>query len=238
MLDVGCFFISSVAHAAIGELAGVDLILGHQFSPQRQLIGRAPIQIEDLVERTDVFFGRAMAIETPFHIQRVGFPRERHLVQLPVARDAADAMIDVDAVVEKNEVGGLIDPVPAQRLVAGKAVPDRSEDGSIFPDLRMAGHARFGGGHAGEGRFFDGRMTEAAIEAQAEDMMFMAEGHRLGERSHFPSCPRRPINGVQEPAASGNQKPDAENACSRNCIGAPAENLRHNRREFLATAMP
>ena len=135
MLNVECSFMSSVAHAAIGELRGVDLIIGHEFSPKHKLIGRAPIHVEDLVARTDVFFRCAMAIEAPFHIQRAGFPRELHLVQLAVASDAANPMIDVDAVIKKDEIGGLIDAVPMQRLVGGQTVADRGEQRSVFPDL-------------------------------------------------------------------------------------------------------
>ena len=102
----------------------------------------------------------------------------------------------------------------------------------------MTGHARFGGRHAGKGRFFDRRMAEAAIQPQTKDMVLVTERNRLCERSHFARCPRRPIDGVQDPAAPGNQKPEAEDACSRNRIGAPAENLRHKCRGPLATLMP
>ena len=103
---------SSVAHAAIGELLGVNLIFGDEFFSERELIGCRPVQIENFIARADVFFRRAMAVETPFHIQRVRLPGERHLIQLTVTRCAADAVVDMNAVVEKNKIRRVVDAIP------------------------------------------------------------------------------------------------------------------------------
>lgn len=139
-----------MAHAAIGELFGVNVIVGDQFLAERELIRRVPVHVENFVARADVFFRMTMTFETPLHVKRVRFPRERHLIQLSVARGAADAVIDVNAVVEKNEIRRVVHAIPMQRFILRQAFADGREHRRIFPDLRMAGHAGFGRRHSGE----------------------------------------------------------------------------------------
>lgn len=181
---------SSVTHAAIGQLPGVHAVFGHQFFPQRELVGRAPIQIKNLGARANVSFRRAMAIQTPFHIKRVGFPRQRHLIHLPMARRAANAVVHVHAVVKKDKIGRLIDTVPHQRAVVDEAIAYRREHGCGLPYLRMTRHARFSWRHAGESGLFDTCVAVAAIQTQPKNVMLMAERNRLIERHHFESRPR------------------------------------------------
>ena len=133
-----------MAHAAVGELFRVDLVSRHQCFAEDGLVRRAPVQVEYFVTGPDEFFRLAMAIEAPLHVERVRFPGKRHLIQLPVARGAADAMAHVDAVIEEDKIRRLIHPIPAQWLIVGQAVADRREHRGIFPDLRMAGHAGLG----------------------------------------------------------------------------------------------
>ena len=104
---------------------------------------------------------------------------KRHLVDAAVAGGAADALIHVDAVIEVDEFGKIMDAVPGNGLPVRKLSRTGSSMGLLDPDLRMAVHANLGGRHAGELRVFHGGMAIAAIDAQAADMVLMAEGHRL-----------------------------------------------------------
>ena len=152
-----------MAHAAIGELFGMDLIFGDKLSSERGLIRRGPVQIKNFVARADEFFRCAMAVEAPFHVKRVRLPGQRHSIELAVARRAADAMAYVNAVVEKNKIRRVVDAIPPERFVFREAVTDGREHGLVFPDLRMTRHAGLGRRHPGERGFFNGRVAEAAV---------------------------------------------------------------------------
>jgi hypothetical protein len=216
-----------VAHAAIGQLFGVNLVLLDEFASKRGLIGRDPVQIKNLLARADEFLRCAMTFQAPFHVERVGLPGERHLIELPVARRATDAVIHMDAVVEKNKIRRGIDARPAQWLLRGETFANGREQWRVLPDLRMAGHADFRRGNSGKRGFLDGCMAESAIEAESGDVMLVAEGDRLFERDVLARRPRRPVNRVQNSAAAGDQKNPGDNAAAGNGIGAPPENLRH-----------
>ena len=124
-----------MTHAAIGKLLRVNVIFRDQFPAQCHLICGLPFQIENLVTGTNVFLGRAVALQAPFHIERVRFPRERHLVQLPVAGNTTDAVIYVDAVIKEDKIRRAIDTVPFQPRVICQAVSHRGKHGRVFPNL-------------------------------------------------------------------------------------------------------
>src|ERR1022692_3641709 len=97
---------------AQGDLIGEDAAI-----LQLHLILRAGLfvaHVKHLVAGTEKFFRRAMAVQTPFHLQRVGRVGQRHLVHRPVATRTANAFIDMNAVVEINEVRKVVDPGPDQ----------------------------------------------------------------------------------------------------------------------------
>ena len=141
-----------MAHAAILELLGVNGVFLDQLPAEHELVRSRPIQIENFFARANKIFRRAMAIETPFHIKRVRLPGQRHLIKLAVAGRATDAVIDMDAVIEEDKVGRVVDAVPAQRLIVRQALAYRRQHRRVLPDLRMARHAGFGGRHSSEGR--------------------------------------------------------------------------------------
>ena len=120
-----------------------------------------------------------MAIEAPFHVECFGLPGEWHLVDRPVAGGAANAFVDVDAVIEEDEVGQVVHAGPAKRFIANKAVAHGRKHRGIGPELGMAGHARFGGGQAGEGGVFDGGVAVAAVNPQARSVVLVTERDRL-----------------------------------------------------------
>src|SRR4051812_17082631 len=72
-------FHSSVARRAAGEL--LNLIVGHEPGAELELIRRrSVIDAKDRFARADVALGIAVAIEAPFHLQRLGLPHQRHPV--------------------------------------------------------------------------------------------------------------------------------------------------------------
>ena len=66
--------------------------------------GWLPTHIGNLIVWPQIFLRIAVAIETPAHGQLFGLKHKGHLINLPVTRRAADALIHVNAVVEIYEI--------------------------------------------------------------------------------------------------------------------------------------
>ena len=96
------------------------------------------------------------------------------------------AFLHVDAVVEIDEAGQIIDPVPAERLVGAVTFADRLQHGAADPNLPVAVHAGFRGRNAGERGVFHRGMAIAAIDAQNADVVLVAEGDGLHHGSPMP----------------------------------------------------
>src|SRR4051812_9572125 len=139
-----------------------------------------------------------MAIETPTHVKRLRLPRDRHLVHGAVAGGAADAFPHVNAVIEKNEIGQLIDARPLNGLLTRQAIAHGRQDGRVPPHLRMTRHAGFRRWDARERRRFDRRMAVTAVDAESADVMLMTEGRGLGEWNILLRGIRRAIDGVDD----------------------------------------
>lgn len=120
-----------------------------------------------------------MAVEAPFHVQGHGAPRERHFVNGSVASRAAHTLADMDAVVEISEIREAIDPVPLNGTSVAIAFSHRFEHGTSCPDLRVTVHAGGCRWHARKRAHFHRRMTITAIDAEACDVVFVAEGYGL-----------------------------------------------------------
>ena len=82
-----------------------------------------------------------MASQAPFHLQTFLLVHDRHLIDRAVAGIAANALGDVNAVIEIDEVGELVDSRPLQRFAGAVAGADRLEQLGVGPDLRVAVHA-------------------------------------------------------------------------------------------------
>lgn len=91
----------------------------------------------------------------------------------------------------------------------------------------MARHARFRWWNARECGFFHGRVAVAAVNAQAIDMMFVAEWNRLFARNIDAGRVRRPIHRIQCPAAESNEQQDGGDTGPRPRIATAMKNLRH-----------
>src|SRR5215213_9273697 len=75
---------SSMARRTAREL--LNLVLGDQASAELELIGRrSVVDTEHRFTRPHIAVRIAMAVEAPFHLQRVFLPHQRHAIDLAVA---------------------------------------------------------------------------------------------------------------------------------------------------------
>lgn len=159
---------------------GINVILSRKSSSFGQLIRRQlPRHIKDLVARADVILRVPMAVEAPFHVKGLRFPRERHLIDAAVAGRAADPFGHVNAVIEVGVVRQIVHAIPLKRCVCSETGTDRLEHWRVRPDLRVTCHAGLCWRNASKRRGFNRRVTIAAINSIFVDVMFMTERHRL-----------------------------------------------------------
>src|SRR5689334_13562468 len=155
---------SSMARIAVGK--ALDVVFLHELSSELFLVRRRFIShVEDLIARPEKLLRIAMTLDTPVHVERVRLVRERHQVDSSVARSTADALVDVNAVIEIDEIRKVVNARPRQRLTGAETGAHRLENHRIGPDLRMAGHTDLGGWYARHRRCFHRRMAIPAIEA-------------------------------------------------------------------------
>ena len=110
----------------------VDVPVADKFFTELTLAGaggRLPIHVGDLVERAEMIFRGAVALETPAHALGLVMPDDLHAVDVAVAGDAADAAIHVGGVVEINVVRRLVDADPGNGLAVFQAVRTGSNFG-------------------------------------------------------------------------------------------------------------
>jgi len=237
----------NVAHAclAIGGLYSSDanLILADQVSTKRILIGksvavhcdgtarrwRLVAHIENLIARAKIFAGIAMTAKAPLHLKRSLLIHQRHLVDRTVTGIAADSFIDMNAVIEIDEVGELVDPRPLQRLAGAVAGADGLEQLSVGPDLRVAVHAGFRRRNAGEARGFDRGVAVAAIDPESGNVVLVTERHRLRLAHTGIGNVRRTLDFHRHPGQRGDHKHRAKNCGPGQSIRTAMKNLRHSR---------
>jgi hypothetical protein len=124
-----------------------------------------------------------MTFEAPFHLKRAVLPHQRHLVHPAVAGNAANSFIHMNAMIEIDEIRKVVDSRPAQRPTGAKTFTHRVEHWTVRPYLRVAVHANVRGWNAGKRADFHLRMTVAAIDADAIDVMLVTERDGL-DASH------------------------------------------------------
>lgn len=163
-----------------------DVIFLDQLAAESELIGRRLIlHVEDLIARTDELFGRAVALETPVHVQRIDAPRERHFIEPAVARSATYPLVQMDAVIEIDEAGQIVDPCPLNRLPGAEAVAHRRQSRAIRPDLRVTIHTNLGRRNSGKRTRLDGSVAVPAIDPIVGNMMFVTKRDRLSPRHSY-----------------------------------------------------
>jgi hypothetical protein len=161
-------------------LRGADFVFCRELLAHFFLIlGRFPIHIENLVSRTQIPFGIAVAIQAPLHIQRRSLEHQRHIVNRTVASGATDAFIDVNAVIEINVVRKAMHSDPLDGLIGAITFANWLKISDVVEEHGMAIHAGFRRRDASEGGILDARVTVTTIDAIVSDVMLVAELNRL-----------------------------------------------------------
>lgn len=157
------------------------MILLDDFLAHSVLLRRSEvvIHVEGFCRWSQFFFRMSVTIEAPFHRQGLSLVCERHFINPPVACRAADSLFHVNAVVEIDKVGEVVYASPPDRLVVSETLAHLDESGTIFPNLRMASHARVSWWNVRKCRGFDSCVTESAIDTKLAGMMGVTERNGL-----------------------------------------------------------
>src|SRR4029077_18075031 len=219
-----------------------NLVFRRQEGSQRLLVGEAVAihrdgmcfrrgliaHIKNLVARAQIFLGVPMTVQAPLHLQRFLLVHEWHLIDRTVAGVASHTLVDVNAVIEKYEVGKLVDAGPLQGFAAAKAGAHRLQQLGVGPDLRMTVHAGLGGRNAGKTRSLDRGVAIAAVDAKARDMVLMTKWYRLRFSYTGVGDVRRALDLHCNPGQCSYHKHRAVNCDARQGICTALKNLRHS----------
>ena len=134
----------------------------------------------------------------------------------------------MNAVIEVHEVRETMHARPHQRPSGGVAGAHRIEHVRIRPDLGVTVHARRGGGDPREIRRLHRGVTVAAVDAQAGDVMLMAERHGLLADDALIGRVRRTDDSADGPEHKTDNEDSPKDGDTRKRIGATVENLRHS----------
>ena len=91
----------------------------------RLALGGFPVEIENLIDRPQVFFRVSMAIQTPTHAQRFVLVHHVHVVHFAMTANTADPTVNVNRMVEIREVRYLMDSDPVHWLPGFPALFNR-----------------------------------------------------------------------------------------------------------------
>jgi len=172
-----------------------------------------------------------MAVNAPLHLQGRMVVHQGHAVHRTMTGVATHSLINMNAVIEVDKIGKIIDAVPDERLATPEALPHRLEYRRIRPDLRMAVHAGLGRRNAGKTRGFDRGVAIAAINADGSHVVLMAERHRLRTDHAGIGHIGRSLQLDARPKHECGCKDPRVNRGPRNYICATVENL--HRSEFV-----
>jgi hypothetical protein len=168
-----------------------------------------------------------MAVQTPLHLQRRVVVHQRHAVDRPMTGIAADALGDVNAVIEIDEIRQVVHARPYQRLPGAEAFPDGFQHRRFGPDLRMTIHARLGRRNAGKPRDFDRGVAVTAIDAQPCDMVLVTERNRLWTGYAGVGHVGRTLDLRHRPKNEAHDKNRAKNGRPRNAVSTAMKDLGH-----------
>ena len=138
----------SVADRTVGQLKlATNVVLLLQNEPLGDLIRR-------WLPRRIIYFGLgaqkllriAVTIETPAHVQRLRLVDNRHGGEIAVARRATYTLGYVDAVIEVDKLGHVVNLVPLHCYIRRITVADEFELGALGQHLRVTTHAGLDGG--------------------------------------------------------------------------------------------
>src|SRR6202158_2993670 len=140
---------------------------------------------------------------------------------------AADALVDMNTVIEVYEIRQVVHAGPLQRLPAPETGAPRFQDGRVRPDLRVAAHANLSSRKSGDSGLLYRRMAVAAIDAVVGDVMLVAEGNGLFFDDLNIGDVGTPVHGVCEREQRPCSKDGSDETYLRNRVSASMENLSH-----------
>src|SRR5262249_3453046 len=146
-----------------------------------------------------------------------------------VAGLAADALGDVDRVVEVDVVGQVVDLDPLDRLARPPALADGLELGRLVPDLRVAVHAGLGRRGVRVGGLLDAGVAIAAIDAHRSGVVLVGELDGLDASDVLLRHVRRSVDGVEEPEQQRHEEDETEDRDTRDGVRTAMEDLSHGR---------
>jgi len=138
-----------------------------------------PLHVIDLRLWPDEILRLPVTRYTPLHLQRIHLVNSRHIVDLAVTGRAADALGNMDTMIEIGVFRQIVYAGPFYRLIVTKTRPDGFEIRAVGPDLSVAVHAGLGRRHPGRSRGLNRRMTISAIYTVIPRMVLMAKLHGL-----------------------------------------------------------
>ena len=138
-----------------------------------------PIEVKYFAHRAQVLFWVAMAIQAPAHGQRLVLINDIHVIDLPVATDAADPTVHMNPMVKIRKIRYLMYPNPMHGLPGLPTLLHGPELRIILLYLLMTIHAGLGGRYIRSRRHLYVRVTISAIHAQLVDMHVVRKCNRL-----------------------------------------------------------
>ena len=146
-----------------------------------------------------------------------------------MARRAADALADVNAVIEIRKIAEAMDLHPLDRFAGSITLAHRLQITDVIEQNRVAVHTGFRGRDACGSGTLNRSMTVAAINAIVTHVMFMAKLHGLLAENILPRKIWRASERQDSRKRQSRQKNRGEQAETGNKIRAAVKNLGHIR---------
>ncbi len=141
---------------------------------------------------------------------------------------AADALVDVYAVIEIDEVRQVMNSDPLNRLIVAERSAHGLQIRTVSPDLRVTVHAGLCRRHPCRSRLLYGRVAVAAINAVVAHVMLVAELYRLRAGYVGLSVVAGAVERRQKPEQRCSYEDSAEDAHPRDGVGALMKYLGHD----------
>lgn len=132
-----------------------------------------------------------MTLHAPRHGEWGNLFHLCHLIDAAVTRFAADALVDVNGMIEIDEIRKLRHASPWNRSPRGDAVPNRCHRRARHPERRVTADALLRRWQSSERAAVGPRVAVTTIDAERTRMQSMIEWNRLRDRAPFTACPRR-----------------------------------------------
>lgn len=141
----------SVANRTVGQLKlATNVVLLLQNEPLGDLIRRwLPRRIKYFGLGAQKLLWVAVTIQTPTHVQRLRLVDNRHGGEIAVARRATYTLGYVDAMIEVDKFGHVMNLVPLHSNIRLITVTDEFELGALGQYLRVTTHTRLDGRDVG-----------------------------------------------------------------------------------------